>query len=179
MLTTTDAVASCGRITIDRVTDAVVTLTDAAGIAVLTPKVRLSPPAYASLATNPRIGSEIAVSGYAFEDILPAPVLTFGALEDMAGLNGETGLARIAASVLAGDAGGPVLDASGAVIGMLLPADAVTRQMPDGVAFAATDLARVAKAAGVALMPAAGSAANPDALSTAALGMTVLVSCWE
>jgi len=178
VMTTAEAVAACGRITIDRDTDATVTLTDAAGVAVLTPVTPLAPRAYARLAASPRIGSNIAVSGYSFEDTLPAPVLTQGSLEDLAGLKGETGVARISAPVLAGDAGGPVLDAAGAVIGMLLPAEDGARQLPDGVAFAATDLARVASAAGVSL-GSAPAEASPDAQSRAAQGMTVLVSCWE
>ena len=139
MLTTLSAVDQCGRITLDRDTDATVRQTDAAlGTALLTPAVRLSPMAVARFAPDvPRIGAEVAVAGYSYEDALPAPVLTFGAIEAVTGLNAETGLRRIAAPVLPGDAGGPVLDGEGQVIGLLLPAETGARKLPEGVAFAA------------------------------------------
>ncbi len=184
VLTSIEAVTDCGRVTLNRDTAATVTLTDPAlGIAVLTPAARLGPPSVAEFSPAPgRIGAAVAVSGYSYEDALPAPVLTFGTLEDLSGLDGTPGLTRIAVPVLPGDAGGPVLDGSGAVLGMLLPAPSGARQLPEGVAFAVpSDLlvARLAQA-GVSASTAANSAtASPDALSAKGLGMTVLVSCWD
>jgi len=183
VLTTITATDQCGRITLDRTTDATVAATDAAmGTALLTPQAPLSPPAFASFAAAPpRIGSEIAVAGYSYEDALPAPVLTFGAMEDVTGLNGETSLRRLSAPVLPGDAGGPVLDGAGNVVGLLLPAQTGARQLPPGVAFAAgaEALSAALTAAGIASTPAATATLTPDALSKRALGMTVLVSCWD
>lgn len=184
VLTTLSATDRCGRITLDRDTDATVRQTDAAsGTALLTPVTRLSPMAVASFAPGlPRIGAEVAVAGYSYEDALPAPVLTFGALEDVTGLNGETDLRRIAAPVLPGDAGGPVLDDAGQVIGLLLPAETGARKLPDGVAFAAAAdaLQTFLTGAGIAIPAGAADAKlTPDALSRQALGMTVLVSCWD
>ena len=184
VLTTITATEQCGRITLDRDTEATVARTDAAtGTALLTPATPLSPRAVAGFAPNPpRIGAEVAVAGYSYEDALPAPVLTFGALEDVTGLNGEPGLRRITAPVLPGDAGGPVLDAAGNVIGLLLPAANGARRLPDGVAFAAGADALQTFLSGAGLtIPAAASASklSPDDLSRKALGMTVLVSCWD
>ena len=185
VLTTATAVATCARVTLDRDTDATVTFTDAAsGLAVLTPATALAPPVVARFASAPaRIGGEVTVAGYSYQDTLPAPVLTRGTLEDNAGLSGEAGLSRITAAVLPGDAGGPVLDASGAVIGLLLPAAADgARQLPDGVAFVAQAgaITQSLAAAGIVLTPStATGTATPDALTKAGQGMTVLVSCWE
>jgi peptidoglycan hydrolase-like protein with peptidoglycan-binding domain len=111
VVTTVEAVAQCGRITIDRDTDAVVLAQDAAsGIAVLTPKVALSPVAFASFQTGAvRLGSEVSAAGYSYEDKLPAPVLTFGTLEEDKGLNGEAGVVRLSIPVLPGDAGGTAM----------------------------------------------------------------------
>jgi S1-C subfamily serine protease len=110
-------------------------------------------------------------------------VLTFGTLEDDKGLNGEAGVLRLAIPVLPGDAGGPVVDANGAVVGMLLPGAANgAKLLPDGVAFAATAqaLTQALAAAGVVTSaPSTTGLATPDALNAQALGMTVLVSCWE
>ena len=87
---------------------------------------------------------------------------------------------------LPGDAGGPVLDDSGAVVGMLLASDpAAPKQLPPGVAFAASSTALtqiLTNPQGPALTLNAETApakATPDALNAAARGMTVLVSCWK
>lgn len=187
VLTTRAAVDQCGSVTLERDLAARVTFEDkASGIAVLTPEAPLAPSTVAAFATSaPGAGAAVAVSGYAYEGRLPAPVLTRGTLEEDKGLNGEPGLARLAMQVQPGDAGGPVLDASGAVVGMLLPSNAdAAQQLPPGVAFAASAAALtqvLSNPKGPALtLVAQGSTdkATPDALNAAARGMTVLVSCW-
>jgi hypothetical protein len=134
-------------------------------------------------ATPDRIGSEIAVAGYSYEDRLSAPVMTFGGIEALEGLNGEPGIKRLAINVLPGDAGGPVIDATGAVLGMLQPAPQDgARQLPPDVAYAtaAAVIAQQLTLAGVAPLQAVSSGAlPPEDLTQRALKMTVLVSCWE
>ena len=188
VLTSAAAVAQCGKITLDRSLPAKVSFTDAAsGIAILTPEVTLSPKAVATFASAaPEAGAAVAVSGYSYQERLPAPVLTRGTMEEAQGLDGEVGLSRLSMQVLPGDAGGPVLDARGAVVGMLLPANAkAAKQLPQGVAFAAsagalTQLLTNPAGPALTLNAAAGAGkATPDALNAAARGMTVLVSCWE
>ena len=185
VLTTVEAVDGCTRVTIDRDTEANVSLSDAAsGLALLTPKSALAPRAVAGFATaSPRLGSEISVPGYAYEDRLPAPVITFGTLEDVTGLNGEAGLNRLALQSLPGDAGGAVLDGQGAVLGMLLPAGPQGgKQMPAGVAFAlsASEITRLLTPTGIATQPSQSTAPlDPTALADKATGMTALVSCWD
>ncbi len=185
VLTTVDAVAACGHITLDRTTEANVSFTDpATGIALLTPSRQLAPKAVAAFtATPPRLGAAVSVSGYSYQDKLPAPVVTLGTVEDTTGLNDEPGLTRLSIKTLPGDTGGPVLDDTGAVLGMLLPADPkASRQLPDGVAFAASaaSLTSLLTAKGLTLTAStANTPATPDALAAQARGMTVLVSCWE
>ncbi len=185
VLTTAEAVTGCGRVTIDRATEATVTLSNAAsGLALLTPKSPLSPRSVAGFASAAgRPGSEVTVPGYSYEDRLPAPTLTFGTLEDVTGLAGETGLNRLALQSLPGDAGGAVLDGSGSVLGMLLPAAAQGgKQLPAGVVFAlpASEIARLLMPSGVTLQPATNtSPLSPAALADTAMGMTALVSCWD
>ena len=185
VVTTTEAVAQCGRVTIENDTEATVTLTDdTLGLAVLVPKTALAPAAFAGFQTGAvRKGSEVSVAGYSYEAKLPAPVLTFGTLADDKGLSGEAGVLRLTIPALPGDAGGPVVDQSGAVVGMLLPAlTGGAKLLPDGVAFAtdAQTLTTALTAAGIATTSATGTdLATPDALNRQALGMTVLVSCWE
>ncbi len=187
VLTTVEAVDQCDRITLDLGPEADLVASDAGlGLALLTPKKPLSPQAVAELLTSgtPRVGSEVAVSGYSYEDTLPAPTLTFGTLEDDKGLDGELGLARLSLAALAGDAGGPVLDGAGTVLGMLLPrASDAARQLPAEVGHAAQGAAIAGwlqTAAGITARASTRQGAlAPEDLTRLAEGMTVLVSCWK
>ncbi|MFN3971843.1 MAG: trypsin-like peptidase domain-containing protein [Gemmobacter sp.] len=185
VLTTAEAVASCDRIVLDRVTEARVRSVDAGlGIALVSPVTALAPPAVAALATDlPRPGSEIAVAGYSYGEALPGPALSFGAMAEAAGLDGNADLRRLALAALPGDAGGAVLDGKGAVLGVLLaqPADAA-RVLPQGVALAmgAARIASWLEAAGLPVISASGGPAlGPEDLTARATRMTVLVSCWR
>jgi len=184
VLTTAEAVAQCGRVTIERDTDATVQLVDAAlGIAVLTPLALLSPPVVAILSPDAgRVGAGIVVPGYAYGDRLSAPVLTYGTLAEVEGLAGEADVQRLAVTLQAGDAGGAVLDGTGTVLGMVMPRTDGTQVLPADVAFAvpAVAIAQRLAADGLILPPAsATSALSPEDLAIRASGMTVLVSCWE
>lgn len=184
VVTTTEALEGCGYVTIEDDHRATIAARDdAAGIAVLRPNDQLAPQSVAQFQTvTPRLKSEIAVAGYSFGGVLGAPTLTYGQLEDIRGLNGEAGMKRLALNALDGDAGGPVVDTGGAVLGMLLPGAGGDRVLPEGVSLAAnTDaLTKILQEAGIT--PAAAGTLDrlpADALSDAAGRMTVLVSCWE
>jgi len=185
-VTTADVVNGCGRVTIDRDVTADVLLADAeAGIAVLKPQQALTPMATAPLAvTAPRLRSALAVSGYSYGGVLGAPSLTWGALSDLSGLQGESHLARLELTAQPGDAGGPLLDKDGTVHGMLLPEATDGPTLPEGVRFALKgEVIRMAlDKAGVG-MPATQAAATGELpmslLQKEATGLTTLVSCWD
>ena len=185
VLTTTDVLQNCGRISVDAEHDATVTFRDDdLGIAVLTPTTPLAPMAVAEFQTAvPRIKAEIAVAGFPFGGILTSPALTFGTLADIRGLAGEETLKRLQMQAEEGDAGGPVFDNSGAVLGMLLPrARSGGRSLPADVSFIVdSDAIRAAivpeglpirTTDNMAYMP-------PETLTNEAAKMTVLVSCWD
>ena len=184
VLTTSDGLQQCERITLNDETEADILAEDAAlGLALLTPRQTLSPLSVARLsALEPRIQSDVAVSGFPFGGVLPAPTLTFGTLADIKGLDGDTRVARLDIASAEGDAGGPVFDGSGAVLGMLLPAAEAARQLPGSVAFAADApvLAEFLSANGIsALASDTNEMMAPEDLTLLATDLTVLVSCWN
>lgn len=185
VLTTTEAVGSCSRVTLGEDIDMAVAANDAnLGLTLLRPAGALAPIAVARLATTtPRLGSEVAVAGYSFEGALGAPTLTFGTLEDIEGLGGEAQIDRLQLTAEPGDAGGPVFDASGAVIGLLQPRDTSGgRVLPRDVNLAADASAIATFLSGAGISPAAadpGAAMAPEDLTVLAADMTVLVSCWN
>jgi len=185
VVTTAAAVQGCTRITLDHSYQAELIATDEAlGVALLRPADTLAPLSVAQLRGNePRLQSAVAVSGYSYEGVLGAPTLTFGKLADIKGLQGEAELTRLALAALPGDAGGPVFDTGGGVVGMLLPASTSNgQQLPQDVAFAAdaTAIRALLEQAGVVAETSETSGAlSPDELVRMAGGMTVLVSCWD
>lgn len=185
ILTSADTVADCTRITVNDVYDAELVAQDPVlGLAMLKPATAQAPLAVASFLTSePRLGSDIAVSGYSYEGRLGSPSMTFGTLSDVAGLNGQNSLSRLAVNALAGDIGGPVLDAGGAVMGVLLPQDnADGRALPEGVNFSRDAGAAAEFLAANGVTPQATDAAasmDPVDMSALAADMTVLVSCWK
>ncbi|QFS83277.1 hypothetical protein FIU97_10600 [Roseivivax sp. THAF40] len=182
VLTSAAAVEECGRITLDETTEAeVVAVSD--GVALLAPSTPLAPREVAVFrADTPRLQSEVAVAGFSYGGVLGAPTLNFGRLADLKGLNGEPGMARLEVAANPGDAGGPVFDGGGSVVGMLVSAEADGQQLPDGVSFATASERLIAMSAdaGVQIATGQGDAfMAPEDLTEVARAMTVLVSCWE
>ncbi len=184
VLTVSEAADSCTRVTLDGDQEVQVAWTDAdLGISVLRPSQTLAPMSVAAFsADQPRIQSEVAVSGFSYQGVLGAPTLTYGQIADIRGLNGERGVKRLALNAQPGDAGGPVFDDSGNVVGMLLPAPSDGRTLPASVSLAATvdRLTDILTKAGVTGQPGQETAQiSPNELNRRASGMTVLVHCWD
>lgn len=184
VLTTTDLIGDCSRMTINEVYDADVVHVDLArGLAVLRPVAALAPSGVAQFQTGvPRLQAEIAVAGYPYGGVLSTPSLTFGKLADIRGLNGEEEVKRLSLIVQKGDAGGPVLDNGGAVLGMLLPRETVNgQQLPEEVNFSvdASEIVNSLRDAGLNMQTTDSVAFLPSqSLSQQATNVTVLVSCW-
>jgi hypothetical protein len=185
VVTSAEAVAACGRVTLDDEVAARVVASDAAlGVALLAPEAALVPIGYARLQPgNPRLRSEIAVAGFPYGAALAVPTLTFGSLEDVRGLAGEERVQRLALTAEAGDTGGPVFDTTGSVLGMLLPREeGGARQLPRDVSFAAdaAALSTFLSQHGVSpSTPLSAAPVAPEDLTALAADMTVLVSCWN
>ena len=181
-LTSADGLGQCGKITLDRENDAEIVATGS-GAAVLKPIDQIAPIGFARFSTvTPRLQTEVASAGYPYEGRLPDPSLNFGRLEELQDLSGQSGMARLSLLSLPADAGGPVMDQSGAVIGMIASTDMGGRKLPEGVAFAVdgpvlVDLLGQAGLSPVAAEP--GAALAPEDITRIGMAMTTLVSCWE
>lgn len=184
ILTVSEIANGCSRLTLDGDQEVQVAWSDTErGITVLRPSQTLAPITVAEFKPEqPRLQSEVAVSGFSYEGALGAPSLTYGQVEDVRGLNGEDGVKRLTLSAQPGDAGGPVFDQSGHVVGMLLPKPGEGRTLPASVSLAAnvTSLTESLSQAGVTGQTGQGSTqVSPNELNRRANGMTVLVHCWD
>ena len=180
--TVASAVEGCGRVTLGAGLEArVAHLDEALGLALLQPVEPLAPAAVAGFrARAPFPGDDVAVAGFPYGDTLVRPVLTFGTVAGSGGLGGEGGLRRLDLATRPGDAGGPVLDEAGAVVGMLL-APPKGQALP-GAASLALGGEVIVDALQRAGIPAAaapnGVPLEPEQLARERAGLAVLVSCW-
>ena len=185
ILTTAAAVQNCASLTVnDEYAAKTVAVDETLGLAIVQTETPLAPMAVASfLTTEPRLNSDIAVSGFSYEGRLGSPSMTFGTLADLAGLQGQRDMTRLALNAMAGDAGGPVLDAGGAVVGVLMAREVESgRSLPDDVSFArkAGSVAEFLAANGVTPTATDAMASmDPVDISAMAADLTVLVSCWN
>jgi len=184
VLTTTEIAGECAELLINEIYAADITYTnEALGLAVLRPQQRLAPMSFAELSDTPgRLRSEIAVSSFPFDGALSAASMNFGELADLRGINGEETRQRLAIETSDSEAGGPVLDQSGVVLGMVLPGNADGRALPPEVTLAlrADQLTDVLAEAGVTAAPSTRTGVmKRDNLARLGADMTVTVSCWN
>ncbi|MBD3678414.1 MAG: trypsin-like peptidase domain-containing protein [Rhodobacteraceae bacterium] len=185
VLTAFEAVEGCTKITINENTDAVIqTVDQISGLALLAPTEEQAPLAVAALVTEAPVGkAQVAVAGYPYGSKLRAPILTFGTLAELQGLEGEVTLARLELDARPGDTGGAVLDANGGLLGVLLPPHGNgNQQLPEGVSLAvnAGAVAEFLAAQGIATEVAeATEALHPEDLSARAADMATVINCWN
>ena len=178
--TTASAVAQCDAIQVGSGEPMTVVASDPdLEVAILEPKNPLRPISHAGTDDIGRSrGSSITVSGYSYGGELGFPTATRGAWIGDDIVTGNPDLRLIEAPVLPGDAGGPVMDDTGVVLGMLRPPLASDRALPDEVhhLVAAPAVWRLA-----AVEPTtAAELPGLDAVDVArhAQEMTVLVRCF-
>lgn len=185
VLTTTDAIpAQCTQVLIDDAYEAdIAFIDDALGLAVLRPRQRLAPVAFAEIAAAPgRPRDEVAVAGFPFDGALGTASMVFGTLEELQGIAGETTIQRLALDTAESEAGGPVFDQTGAVLGMVLPGLSGARALPEDVTLAlrADQLTDVFAAAGLrTTLSNRSEVMGRERLARLGADMTVTVSCWN
>lgn len=184
VLTATETLASCERVSLGDGIDADIVLADVdLGLAMLRPRRAITPIDYATFqAAVPRLRGEVAAAGFSYGGDLGAPTLTLGTIADLRGLNGEDTVKRLELLAEPGDSGGPIFDLGGAVLGLLRPApEAAGQILPQNVRFALdTETIRDRLAAEGVAIREVSVPARMDPVEIAALAddITVLVQCW-
>ncbi len=151
------------------------------GVAVLTPEVELAPIGRARLSVlEPPEGAAIAVAGHSLDGRPDVPTLEFGSVQPMPELNVSEIRHAIGVDALPPTDGGPVLDLSGSVVGMLISDDDGT--LPEGTALAASSAAilNFLSENGIAYAAAAGGGdLEPAELRRQAADITVRIECFD
>jgi S1-C subfamily serine protease len=147
----------------------------------------LGEPARFRMQSQPaRLGETIGVIGYPLAGILSSePKATFGQVNSVAGINNDYTLLQISAPVQPGSSGGPVLDESGQVIGILVGTApmavlALTGNVPQNVNFAVRgEVAQIFMAArGIKVLTGhRQQVQSTEAIAAQGLKSTVLVQC--
>ena len=152
-------------------------------------KFDVTPDVIASFRDGPyvRPGDTVVAAGYPLTDILaPELNITTGAVSSLAGMGGNASFVQMTAPVQPGNSGGPLLDSSGQVVGIVeskltvIPAAAGKIDIPENVNFAVkSSIARVfLEDAGVAPVAARpGRILSAADVGEIARSFTVRVDC--
>ncbi|MGH2340441.1 trypsin-like peptidase domain-containing protein [Segnochrobactraceae bacterium EtOH-i3] len=146
-----------------------------------------SGPAPAQLRIGARLGEDVAAFGFPLSGVLASSGnFTRGTITATAGLRDDTRQLQISAPVQPGNSGGPLLDASGNVVGVIvakldaLKVAAIIDDIPQNINFAikASMAARFLEEQGVAYTASGPAAAlQPADLAALAQTFTVAIRC--
>jgi len=154
-----------------------------ADFAILAPEGRLVPLSVAQFARMPLgINDPVISAGYSYQGRLDLPSITKGTADEMRGLEGREDIIRLSIPTMKGDVGGPILNQSGAVSGLLLDSSAGPRSLPKKVHFALNSQEIIDQLASLGIFVQTYSGQNPIEdvlLAKHARSITALVNCWK
>jgi serine protease Do len=186
VLTNRHVVADCRSLSIDGQPAVVVAQDETFDLAVLRAD-GLAGTDPATFAQDPaRLNSDVTVAGYPLPDLLGGLNITRGSVTSLKGIGGDGINMQISAPVQPGNSGGPVINAAGQVVGVVvakLDAAKVADlydDIPQNVNFAIRgEIAKLFLAQnGVdPVIAPAGSALSPEDLAEVAQGFTRLITC--
>jgi uncharacterized protein len=136
-----------------------------------------------------RPGEGVVVVGFPLSGLLTSdPIVTTGIISALAGPRDDRHLLQISAPIQPGNSGGPLLDSSGHVVGVVvatmstLKLAKATGAIPENINFAvkAAEAQGFLKAQGIAVETAPqGTALSTAAVADRALEVTVRLECWK
>lgn len=135
-----------------------------------------------------KIGESTTVAGFPLSGLLSGLNITTGNISSLSGIGGDIRLLQITAPVQAGNSGGPLFDASGNVMGVVvsklnaLKVAKATGDVPQNVNFAinANVLSSFLDANAVNYKTASGGPIlSTQEIARRAQAFTVLVECWQ
>ncbi len=193
IITNRHVVDGCGKVTvsIDGVDKPVMveSVDEANDLALLKALTSKSAPAAFRQSRRANLGEQVVVAGYPLSGLLSAGLnVTTGTISALAGLQDNPRVIQITAPVQAGNSGGPLLDKSGHVIGVVVSklnvakAFKVTGDIPQNINFAIKgSLVRgFLDIHGVDYRTGTDHAAvGSEAVAAMAQGFVVSVGCWE
>lgn len=186
VLTNAHVVEDCARITIDSIPMTLVAADTTFDLALLRSPALAGAPV-ASFAANPALlNSDVTVAGYPLAGLLGGLNVTRGAVTSLKGMAGDTTTMQISAPVQPGNSGGPVLNADGHVVGVVVSkldvqfALDTTGDIPQNVNFAIRG--EIAKLFLVqnGVLPVSGAQVEqpaPEQIAQSASGFTKFISC--
>ena len=188
ILTNAHVVEGCEAVTIgDGIGATIVSVDDDVDLALL--RTDQTWPAIAKFAAGPaRLNSDVTVIGYPLHGLLGGINVTRGAVSALAGLAGRTSEFQISAAVQPGNSGGPVVDATGAVVGVVrsklnaVEVAGATGDIPQNINFAIRgEAAKLFLISNGVLYETSKSEDRmaPADLAEAAQDFTVLVNCLD
>ena len=188
IVTNQHVVQDCQRVAVGGAGTARVVANDVRNdLALLSAAVRTSAAATIR-AGRPQIGEQVVVAGYPLRGLLSGLNVTAGNLSSLVGMAGDTRFVQISAPVQPGNSGGPLLDASGNVIGVVVSklnavkVAKLTGDIPQNVNFAITAsvLRGFLDANGVEYKSGTvGPAIATPEVARKAQAITVLIECWK
>lgn len=187
VLTNAHVVKGCARITFNGKAAELLDASEAFDLAIL----RTDPPEtgmVAGFATTPaRLNSDVTVVGYPLSSLLGGINVTRGAVSSLKGVGGDATRLQITAPVQAGNSGGPVLAANGAVVGVVVSkldsniVSASFGDVPQNVNFAIRgEVAKLYLAAN-SIQPVTATDAGdvpPEVLADTAVAYTGFIQCY-
>lgn len=121
IMTNNHVIAGCATLTVDGQRAKLVSQSETFDLAILQIDQMRADDTFLSFSASPaRLNSDVTVAGYPLFPLLGGLNITRGSISAMEGLQGDTATMQITAPVQPGNSGGPIVDQTGRVVGIVV-----------------------------------------------------------